>query len=106
MNELCLNGPPESRSAQRRLGIVQYRPALGSEKRLCTSCGKRTWLGPRQLQYLSAHPQTAVSCFTCTSREFRRAGPRSVAFAHFGGRGGSYHHADGRYFGPPKEINN
>jgi hypothetical protein len=101
-----LMGPPVSRRKQRKLGINRFVPGIGYGKRNCSRCGEHTWLGPTQLAHLEAEPSTEVICQTCAQPELI-AGLRdgSIAWTHPGGRGGGYYQ-NGKYFGPPEDVNN
>jgi hypothetical protein len=83
---LILIGPPESRALQRKFGILHYRPFPGSDKRPCSRCSRKTWLGPKQLTYLNTNPNTPVYCFTCAKEEMTE-----FSFLQsLGPQGGSY----------------
>jgi hypothetical protein len=66
--ETVLNGPPGSKQAQRRLGILCYAPWPSSEERHCASCGQEIWVSPVQLQILVDNPETTFECFACAGR--------------------------------------
>jgi hypothetical protein len=66
--ERYLIGPPVSRAAQRRLGIVKVIPTLGSQKEKCCVCGHHLWAGPPALQYWCDHigePGVEFKCLEC-----------------------------------------
>jgi hypothetical protein len=71
---IFLMGPPESRSRQRRCGIVHYEWLEGSEKVLCFHCVEKMWLGPKQLGWMAEHPGRGTPvCFLCARGSIREA---------------------------------
>lgn len=78
---------PESRSQQRKLGIINYTAPLGSEKTLCDLCECKVWIGPRQMQFRKENPGTPVVCVSCAAPHLARG---ESPLRHLGGRGGEY----------------
>jgi hypothetical protein len=96
LEKCVLVGPPESRSRQRRLGIVKYTPLPGSEKRLCTQCGNKLWLGPKQLTFLANHSEVKLICWSCLPGDELR---KNAAVLPLGEQGGDYWLEGGGHIG-------
>jgi len=102
-NELTaeITGPPESKQAQRKLGITSYKPPEGSVKLVCHRCRKKFWVGPTQQAAIAAidagnppapplPPATKyrLTCFVC-AKGFMLKMP-TFGIVHGGGKGGTY----------------
>jgi len=96
-----LGGIPESRAAQRRLGIAKYVPPLGSEKTRCHLGLHKVWLGPNQLKFKREHPEALVVCPSCAAK----AGVNMDEVRSLSGRGGDYTLSDGKRFAPDNSEN-
>lgn len=90
-------GTVESRSKQRKMGILHYSPPAGAQKMECDRCKKKMWLGPMQLGLLEKSPDIPKFCSWCMLLEDLQSGKRSN-IAHLGGKGGSYHMDNGNIF--------
>jgi hypothetical protein len=96
-----LGGVPESRRAQRELGLAKYVPSLGSEKTDCHLCDDGVWLGPNQLRFRREHPEALVVCPACAVN----AGMKMDEVRSLGGRGGDFTFSDGTRIAPDNSKN-
>jgi hypothetical protein len=93
-----LLGPPVSRAAQRRLGIVKVVPTLGSQKEICCRCKHHLWAAPDALTYWREHtgePGIEFKCLECA-----RSDKADSDINSFNGRSHEYIFADGTSAGP------
>ena len=88
MNEkVALCCTPESRSQQRKLGIINYKPPLGSEKTVCDLCNCKVWIGQKQIQFRKDNPGSPVVCVTCAAPHLASG---KNPLHHLGGHSGEY----------------